>query len=96
MALAALGTYASGFDIARVSVGSTTVRIDCDAAHTYARDAFGSRIRPVVRSSTCGKDYSALKGTKPGTVGDLVEAIRAGGPTVLNWGPTTETALAVR
>lgn len=94
--MAALGAYAPGFDIARVSVGSTTVPIDCDAAFTYARDAFGSRIPGIVRSSTCGKDYERLKGTKPGSVGDLVDAMRAGGLTVLNWGPMTETALAVR
>lgn len=94
--MAALGAYAPGFDIARVSVGSTTVPIDCDAAFTYARDAFGSRIPGIVRSSTCGKDYDGLKGTKPGSVGDLVDAMRAGGLTVLNWGPMTETALAVR
>ncbi|MEU9735952.1 hypothetical protein [Streptomyces sp. NPDC048002] len=96
VALAALSAYAPGFDIAGVSVGSTTVRIDCDAAYTYAREAFGSRIRPLVESSTCRKGYDELEGTKPGTVGDLVEAIRAGGLTVLNWGPMTETALAVR
>ncbi|WP_431990035.1 hypothetical protein [Streptomyces albogriseolus] len=94
--MAALGAYAPEFDIARVSVGSTTVPVNCNAAYTYARDAFGSRVPGIVGSSTCGKDYDGLKGTKPGSVGDLVDAIRAGGLTVLNWGPMTETALAVR
>ncbi|MFF8478901.1 hypothetical protein [Streptomyces sp. NPDC015414] len=96
VSLAALSTYASDFDIAKVSVGSTTVRINCDAAYTYAHDAFAPHIPALVKSSTCGKDYNSLKGTTPGTVGDLVDAIRAGGLTVLNWAPMTETALAVR
>ncbi|MFR9798713.1 hypothetical protein ACL02U_22875 [Streptomyces sp. MS06] len=96
VSMAALGTYADDFDIAEVSVGSTTVHIDCGAAYRYAHDAFASRIPALTKSSTCGKDYNSLKGTRPGTVGELVDAIRAGGLTVLNWAPMTETALAVR
>ncbi|WP_406724045.1 hypothetical protein WJ438_04415 [Streptomyces sp. GD-15H] len=49
-----------------------------------ARDAFGSRIPALVKSSICGKDYDGLKGTNPGSAGDLVDAIRAEGLTVLN------------
>ncbi|MGB2571647.1 hypothetical protein ACPFP2_24815 [Micromonospora citrea] len=101
--LAAMSTYADRFDIAKVVVGSTTVRIDCDAAVDYARDSFGAHLPNITLASTCADREGFTTCTAgnpwvdnpPATVRSLVTAIRAGKLTVLNWGPMTEIAAAV-
>ncbi|MBQ0988030.1 hypothetical protein KBZ10_26645 [Streptomyces sp. F63] len=104
VALAAMTSYREQLRVRRVVVGSTTVGIDCDAALDYAKEASAGKFgRRVVKASTCADpegfttcdDRNPWVDNPPATVRALVRAIRAGGLTVLNWGPMTETAGAV-
>ena len=101
--LAALSTYADRFAVEKVVVGATTVGINCAKALDYARTSFGARLPGITLASTCADADGFTTCTAanpwlrqpPATVDALITAIRAGGLTVLNWGPMTEIAGAV-
>ncbi|SCG37414.1 hypothetical protein [Micromonospora coxensis] len=99
-ALAALSVYASKFSLASVVVGGEQRITDCAGAMTHARNAYGAYLKNLALSSTCGLQGGFTTCTAsnpwvknpPATVKALIEAVRAGGLTVLNWGPMTESA----
>ncbi|WP_422742417.1 hypothetical protein ACN27B_29125 [Micromonospora sp. WMMD754] len=101
--LAALSAYADKFAVERVVVGATTVGINCAKALDYARTSFGAHLPGITLASTCadGDGFTTCTAANPwlrqppATVEALVASIRAGGLTVLNWGPMSEIAGAV-
>ncbi|WBC16723.1 hypothetical protein O7600_07745 [Micromonospora sp. WMMA1998] len=99
-ALAALSVYAPKFSLAKVVVGGEQRITDCAGAMTHARNAYGAYLKNLELSSICGLQGGFTTCTAsnpwvknpPATVKSLISAVRAGGLTVLNWGPMTESA----
>ncbi|WP_431880319.1 hypothetical protein [Micromonospora marina] len=99
-AFAALSVYASKFSLAKVVVGGEQRITDCAGAKAHARKAYGAYLKHLELSSICGLKGGFTTCTAshpwvkkpPATVKALIETVRAGGLTVLNWGPMTESA----